>query len=611
VTALAPTASDSATDHASAWETAHAVTAVAEDLAGEFSLRPLLERILLRCTELLDCDAGSVCSVDEVAGTYRKEADIGIRCQSGQVFPLSEGMTGAVVAQRGPIWFPQYDDVPGGHVLADDRATLRGVIGVPLEWGGEIIGVCVVFSRDEYRTFGPAEAELLQLFAKHAAVALTNARMHDVAEERTRAQATAAERERLLREVYDTLNQGLVGVLGHLNVAERAMGAADVGAAAQFSEVAPLVRGASAEARLALVETRRSMLGLLGSALEGRTLGEALEEEAEWARRTGRLDARLVMAGTPAVLDPALAHEMVRIAQEALTNIVQHAEAGSVRLGIAYEALGVSLLVQDDGCGFDPRNLADEAGSGLRRMADRAHAVGGRVELDSLPGWGTSLRVRFPYARPASPTDSRALRVVIVDPQPLIRAGVTRLLALASLSIEVVGEAESAEQAAKLQDAVKADVVVASLRLGDDGESDGVALTSQLVADGHTAVLCLSEPGDDHLVVAALGAGAHGCLDKGVDGPALAQAVVAAGRGQAVLSGTALQRLHRGLRDHSAALTSREREVRALVETGLPDKLIAAQLMISVKTVEKHVSSLLRKSGVHNRTELVVQDRRR
>ena len=71
--------------------------AVAEDLAGEFSLRPLLERILRRCTELLGCDAGSICSVDEAAGTYRKEADIGVACQSGQVFPLTEGMTGAVV----------------------------------------------------------------------------------------------------------------------------------------------------------------------------------------------------------------------------------------------------------------------------------------------------------------------------------------------------------------------------------------------------------------------------------------------------------------------------------------------------------------------------------
>ena len=119
---------------------AASLIAVAEDLAGEFSLRPLLERILLRCTELLGCTAGSICSVDEAAGTYRKEADIGVACQSGRVFPLTEGMTGAVVAHRAPVWFKRYDQVPGGHVAPEDRATLRGVIGVPLEWRGRVIG---------------------------------------------------------------------------------------------------------------------------------------------------------------------------------------------------------------------------------------------------------------------------------------------------------------------------------------------------------------------------------------------------------------------------------------------------------------------------------------
>ena len=69
----------------------------AEDLAVDFSPRPELERVLRRCTELLGCDAGSICSVDEAAGTYRKEADIGVACQSGQVFPLTEGMTGTVL----------------------------------------------------------------------------------------------------------------------------------------------------------------------------------------------------------------------------------------------------------------------------------------------------------------------------------------------------------------------------------------------------------------------------------------------------------------------------------------------------------------------------------
>ena len=189
--------------------------AVAEDLAGEFSLRPLLERILRRCTELLGCDAGSICSVDEAAGTYRKEADIGVACQSGRVFPLSEGMTGAVVARRAPVWFARYDDVPGGHVTPESRVTLRGVIGVPLEWRGRIIGACIVFSRDDLRAFGPADAELLRLFAKHAAIALANARMHEEAEERARSEAVAAERDRILAELHDTLAQRLVSVRGN------------------------------------------------------------------------------------------------------------------------------------------------------------------------------------------------------------------------------------------------------------------------------------------------------------------------------------------------------------------------------------------------------------
>jgi DNA-binding NarL/FixJ family response regulator/signal transduction histidine kinase len=588
------------------WATAQAVTAVAQDLAGEFSLRPLLERILLRCTELLGCDAGSICSVDEAAGTYRKEADIGIRCQSGRVFPISEGMTGAVVSRRAPVWFDRYEDVRGGHVDAADRATLRGVIGVPLEWRGSIIGACIVFSRDDARTFGPADATLLQLFAKHAAVALTNARMHDVAEERARATATATERERLLREVYGSLNQGLVGVISQLGRAVDALGGD------RDDDVLPLVTAAHLEARDALSQTRRTMLGLMDPGLEDRDLKQALADEVDWARRAGRLDVRLVIAGEATPLAPGQAHEILRIAREALTNIVQHADATLVRLGIAYEPTGVSLLVQDDGRGFDAHSHLADAGWGLQRMSDRARVVGGLVELNSVPGWGTSLRARFPNSRPEPETEGRPLRVLVVDPQPLMRAGVVRLLAQSVVDIDVVGEAEGADQAAELARVVGADVVITGLRLGDEAESDGVELTRRLVEAGHGAVVCLSEPGDDHLVAAALRAGAHGCLDKGVDGPALAQAVIASTRGQAFLSVTALQSLQRGLRqDASVALTGRELEVRALLEKGLPDKLIARELMISVKTVEKHVGSLLRKARVRNRTELVALAHRR
>ena len=549
--------------------------AVAEDLAGEFSLHPLLERILRRCTELLGCHAGSICSVDEAAGTYRKEADIGVACQSGRVFPLTEGMTGAVVARRAPVWFDRYDEVPGGHLAPEDRATLRGVIGVPLEWRGRIIGVCVVFSRDERRVFGPDDAELLELFARHAAIALATAQMHEAAEERARAEAAAAERDRLLGEVHDGLTQRLVSIRVHLE-------------AGQIEE-------AGAIARDALAEIRLTLLGLAASPLKGQTLDAALRSEAAWAQSIGGLEVGYVSAGTPAAMEESLAYGVLRVAREALTNIVRHAQARSVRLGLMYEPTAVTLLVQDDGQGFDPTAEWQGDRFGLRAVSERARVLGATVDVDSLAGWGTRIRARFPYRHDAEQVAPR-LRVLIAAARPLLRAGIARLLSTTDPGLEVVGEASTADQALDACSGLRPDVVLADLDL-----------TSLLLSrDPDLAVVGVCEVGDEKLVASAIRAGARGCVDTGADGPELARAVIAAGRGQAILSGPVLQRLHRGLRDDGPepALTDRERQVRSLMEQGLPDKLIAEQLVLSIRTVEKHAGAVLRKTGARNRTEL-------
>jgi signal transduction histidine kinase/DNA-binding NarL/FixJ family response regulator len=598
--------------------------AAAEDLAGEFSLRPLLERILRRCTELLGCDAGSICSVDEAAGTYRKEADIGVACQSGRVFPLTEGMTGAVVARRAPTWFARYDDVPGGHVAPESRATLRGVIGVPLEWRGRIIGACIVFSRDDRRAFGPADAELLRLFGQHAAIALANARMHEAAEERARSEAVAAERDRLLADLHDTLAQRLVSVRVRIDSAGQDLAAAGP-ADGPLGAAAEELRQASATAGAALVETRLALLGLASSPLDGRTLEAALRAEVAWAQSTGHLEAAFVSAGTPVALDGGLSREVLRTAREALTNIVAHARARTVRLGLLYEPGAVTLLVQDDGQGFDPRSGWQSDRFGLRAMSDRASALGATVEVDSLPGWGTRIRASFPYTRDAEP-DSPRLRVLVAAGQPALRAGLTRLLTWTEPGLEVIGEVATAEEALDACATLHPDVVVVDLGLpaGQDDqdsqhEQDGRnGWGEPRPADSIAGLLAGRHPGlalvgicdaADERVAAAMRAGARGCVDTGADGPELARAVVAAGRGQAILSGPMLRQLHRGLQDEetAAALTDREREVRGLMEQGLPDKIIAERLVLSVKTVEKHAGAVLRKTGARNRTELAAQ----
>jgi DNA-binding NarL/FixJ family response regulator/signal transduction histidine kinase len=585
--------------------------AVAEDLAGEFSLRPLLERILLRCTELLGCDAGSICSVDEAAGTYRKEADIGVACQSGRVFPLTEGMTGAVVARRGPVWFARYDQVRGGHLADAARAALCGVIGVPLEWRGRVIGACIVFSRDPAREFGHDDAGLLALFAKHAAVALANARMHEAAEGRARAEAAAAERDRLLGEVHDNLAQRLVSVRVHLDAAERGLaaggppggpGSGGPGAGTpDVTAVAEHLRQASADAREALAEARMTLLGLAASPLDGTTLEAALRSEAAWAQSIGSLEVRLVTAGTPAALEEELARGVLAVAREALTSIVRHARARSVRLGLLYEPGGVSLLVQDDGQGFDLSSPVQSDQSGLRVIADRAREVGATVDVDSVAGWGTRIRARFRY-RGDSEASGTGLRVLIAAGRPAVRAGLARLLCWTEPGIEIAGEVATAKEALDACEALRPDVVLADLALPPGEDITGLMLGRC----PDLAVVGLCEPGDDERVAAAMRAGARGCVNTDVDGAELAQAVVAAGRGQAVLSGPVLRQLHRGLQPESPqpALTQREREVRGLMEQGLPDKLIAEKLLLSVKTVEKHAGAVLRKTGVRNRTEL-------
>jgi signal transduction histidine kinase/DNA-binding NarL/FixJ family response regulator len=600
-----PVAPDRAREHTAA------LTAVVEDLAGELSLGPLLERILMRSIELLGCDAGSICLVDEVAGVYRKEADLGVACQSGRVFPLTEGVTGAVVARRGAVIFDDYAMVPGGHVRQEDRATLKGVIGVPIWWRGEIIGSCVVFSRDPRRSFGSEDAELLGLFAQHAAIAITNARLHEAAELTARAEAAAAERNRMAREVHDTVAQGLVSILLQLGAVDGAL------SDGRTEEAAASLAEARFAARAAFEETRRSVLGLAPSPLEGRSLEEALELEIAWMNRTGVADVRLVTAGTPVPLKPGPAHTLFRIAQESLTNALRHARAGSVRVGVVYSDAGVTLLVQDDGAGFDRARVEHAGvshGLGLKGMAERARLLGGTFELDSTPGWGTRVRawVPLPIDSGTGPAPGAPpVRVLVADDHAVTRAGIVGLLSAAAPALEVVGEAASGEQAVTAWRELGPDVVLMDLQMPD---GDGIeAITRIRAEDPQARIVALTAFASDEQVAGAFRAGARGYVGKDATEVELAGAVLAVARGEMVMSGPAADRLYALLNSSSDAFafTERERQVLALLERGSPDREIAGVLGISVKTVEKHVGSILRKSGAHNRTQAAAIARER
>jgi len=171
------------------------LAALANDLAGEFALKPLLERILRNAVLLLGCESGSICTIDELRQVYRKEVDLDVGCRSGEVFSLDEGVTGAVIRADGAVTFSRYSAVPGGHIHPDDVRFSRAVVGVPIRLGSVVIGTCIVFGHDEESTFDDEDTRLLELFAIHAAVAIANSRLLVTRVPLPDAALTARERE--------------------------------------------------------------------------------------------------------------------------------------------------------------------------------------------------------------------------------------------------------------------------------------------------------------------------------------------------------------------------------------------------------------------------------
>ncbi len=232
---------------------------------------------------------------------------------------------------------------------------------------------------------GPPSRELERfLFAVSAqvAIALDNARLY------RRGQTTAAleERTRLAREIHDTLAQTLTGVIVHLEAVQHS--GADAGAGADH-----LAR-ARELARVGLREARRSVQGLRASALDGRTVDQALEAAVARLDKGGVVQARFTLHGDALIVPTPIAAELYRIGEEALTNIVRHAGASHVLLNLYVSDEAARLVVEDDGGGIS--NADGARGYGLIGMRERAQRLGGRLLLESEPGEGTRVEATIP-----------------------------------------------------------------------------------------------------------------------------------------------------------------------------------------------------------------------
>lgn len=244
--------------------------------------------------------------------------------------------------------------------------------------------------------FDEADRKLLVLLASSAVVGLENARLYREVQQR----AVREERSRLARDLHDSVTQSLYSLTLFTEAARQLLDDAEAEtlAEATVETLGRHLRRIGEIGQQSLKEMRLLVYELRPPTLAEQGLISALRQRLEAVEGRAGVDARLVvdeLLSVPAEMEDAL----YRIAQEALNNVLKHAQASSVTVTLRFEEEQFLLEVVDDGLGFVPDRARDEGGQGLRNIRERAEAMGATVAIASTPGAGTRLAVRGALTR--------------------------------------------------------------------------------------------------------------------------------------------------------------------------------------------------------------------
>jgi signal transduction histidine kinase len=279
---------------------------------------------------------------------------------------------------------------PQTPIPESQRAYLLGlgvktVLMVPLSSVGQVNGR-LTFRFAEEREFQPEELEIALASAIQASLAIQLTRLANAA----RQSAVLEERNQLAGEIHDSLAQFFTGISMQLDAAKEVLKKGDNKGLSYLERAAEL-------AQFGLAEARRSAYSLQPSLTEGLGLAEALQKLVERSNVPGRLRCNFHASGVPEERLPGTArHELLRIAQEAISNAVRHAKSTVINVSVRGEPPNLVLEVTDNGSGIAEPQLASGDGFGLSSMRARAENLGARFDVRTAPGRGTSIVVRLP-----------------------------------------------------------------------------------------------------------------------------------------------------------------------------------------------------------------------
>ena len=429
-----------------------------------------------------------------------------------------------------------------------------------------------------------------------------------------RALAALDERQRLARELHDSLGQ----VMGTINVNSQT--------AFEYLRSGQVELGQAALQRLVELtqesygDLRELLLGFRQKFSEAPDFYVALEKYLHDYTRAYHLPVHLHLPPpeTRPLLTPAAEVHLLRIIQEALSNVRKHARASKAQVFFSLADGGVQVIIEDDGVGFDPFRPAPDApnaeASGLhfgqQIMRERSGEIGGSLQVISAPGQGTRVIVALPGAeQPLAAARVSGLRVLLAEDHPLFRDGLRNLLI--TRGVQVVGVAKDGVEAVEKALALQPDVAILDIHMPN---KDGLqALREIKLQAPEMRVLMLTMAADEATLFEAMRAGASGYLLKDLKAEEFLERLEALMRNETPISPGLAEKLLHEFAAHPAEEDLNERQVAILqlMAQRLTYAQIARRLYLSESTIKYHAAQIMELLHAKGRNEALAEAARR
>jgi signal transduction histidine kinase len=371
----------------------------ASDVHGDLSLENVLRRVVERACPLVEARYGAISVVDE-SGCIVSFLTSGITAAEHERIghpPVGKGVLGIPLREGRSVRVADVASHPRAAGFPPHHPPMRSLLAVPIVGKEGHRGNLYVADKTTAPEFSEEDEQCLVRFATTAAIAIDAARLH----QRLRNLAVAEERVRIAREMHD----GLAQILAYVNAKAQAVKA--FLAKGDAAEAGVQLDQLAVAAREVLTDVREGILALRTQTGPDRGLGEAVDEFARrWADQCGiRVETTF---DQDLRLSPGIELQLLRIVQEALSNVRKHAGAGRAIVKLRRSEGRLLVEVVDDGIGFDPeasRAGGDAPRFGLAIMRERAASIGGTIGIHSTPGEGSRVRVDLPLG-PSSPGET-------------------------------------------------------------------------------------------------------------------------------------------------------------------------------------------------------------